>query len=270
MIARREVVPIGAELRALAWIGVMLMATGVGILIKNHFQEIGPLAIAITLAILAAACYVWVSLKSRAPLDDYIVLFGALLISADVGFIETQWHLLGSEWQRHFLLLAIVHAAAAYWFDSLAVLSLSIASLAAWFGVEQRNLFGDDTVALAIRAFVCAGAIVVWRVLNRRAAFAPLFDQFAIHIAFWGCVILTASSEARALGLVVTLILAAAVLRHGFRSRREIFIMYAFIYTLIVINILVAEIFVVFASTVVAIVGLFVIHAEFRKRVANA
>ncbi len=110
----------------------------------------------------------------------------------------------------------------------------------------------------------------MWRVLNRRAAFTPLFDQFAINIAFWGCVILTFVSDSRALGLVVTLILAAAVLRHGFRSRREIFIMYAFIYTLIVINILVAEVFVVLASTVVAIVGLFVIHAEFRKRVANA
>src|SRR5947207_12359647 len=134
---RREVVPVGAELRALAWIGVMLIATGVSIFISRHLDQIGPLVIAVAIGALGAACYVWVSLKSRAPLDDYIILLGALLISADAGFIESQWHLLGNEWQRHFLLLAVVHAAAAYWFDSRAVLSLSIEALAALLRIER-------------------------------------------------------------------------------------------------------------------------------------
>jgi len=266
---RREVVPVGAELRTLAWAGVMLIATGVGIFIGRHLDDIGPLTIAVALGVLASACYVWVALKPRAPLDDYVILLGALLISADIGFIESQFHLLGEEWQRHFLLLAIVHAAAAYWFDSRAVLSLSIASLAAWFGVEQRNLFSTQ-VELAERAFVCASAIVVWRVLNRKPEFGPLFDQFAINIAFWGALILTANSDTKLLGLLVTLILAAAAVAWGFRQRRELFVMYSFVYTIIAINIVVAELFLIFVSTVAGIAALFVIHAAFQKRLANA
>ena len=265
----REIVPVGVELRTLAWLGVMMIATGVGIVIYKHLDQIGPLAIAIALGALAAACYMWVALKSRAPLDDYVILLGALLISADAGFIESQFHLLGDEWQRSFLLLAIVHAAAAYWFDSRSVLSLSIASLAAWLGVEQRSLFHND-LQFAARAFVCVAVILVWRFLNRRGEFAPLFDQFAINIAFWGALVLTANADTKLLGLLVTLIIAAASVGWGFRQRRELFIMYAFVYTIIAINIFVAEVLIIMLSAILGIVGLFLIHARFQKRLANA
>ena len=36
--------------------------------------------------------------------DDYVLLLAALLASADIGYIESQFHLLGPVWQRHFLL----------------------------------------------------------------------------------------------------------------------------------------------------------------------
>src|SRR5205823_3869902 len=117
---RRDVVPIGNELRALAWSGVMLIATGVGIIVKKHFDQIGPLTIAAVIGAAAIASYGYAQFR-RTPLRDYVVLLGALLISADVAFIETQWHLLGNEWQRHFLLLAVLHGAAAYWFSARAV-----------------------------------------------------------------------------------------------------------------------------------------------------
>lgn len=266
---RREVVPVGAEIRALAWIGVMLIATGVGIFISRHLDQIGPLAIAIAIGTLGAACYVWVSLKSRAPLDDYVILLGALLISADAGFIESQWHLLGSEWQRHFLLLAMLHAAAAYWFESRAVLSLSIAALAAWFGIERRDFLSSQT-DMAIRAFTCAGVIAVWRAVNRERSFAGVFDQFAINLAFWGALVLTASSDTKLVGLLLTLAIAAAALWWGFRQRRELFVMYAFVYAIIAINIFIAEALVVLVSAIAAIAALFVIHARFQKHLADA
>ena len=275
---RRDVVPVGNELRALAWIGVMLIATGVGIVIKKHFDQIGPLTIALVLGAAAAACYIWPALKQKAPLDDYVVLLGALLISADVGFIESQWHFLGNDWQRHFLLLAMVHAIAAYYFGSRAVLSLSIAALAAWLGVERRDIFRTEA-ELAMRAFICAGVVALWRVLNRRPDFTPLFEHFAINIAFWGSLILTATRSTRFLGLLVTLTLAGAVLFLGVRSRRELFVIYAAVYALIALDIvivgfipepIIAAIYLLF-STIVAITGLFVIHARFQSQhVANA
>jgi len=248
---------------------VTLIATGVSIYVSRHMDQIGPTVIAIAIGALAAACFVWVELKSRAPLDDYLVLLGALLISADVGFIESQWHPFGDQWQRHFLLLAILHAAIAYWFESRAVLSLSIVALAAWLGIEQRNLF-FSSAGFAIRAFICAAMIVAWRIVNRYAPFKPVFEQFAINFAFWGGLALTTDRSLRFLGLLVTILLGVGAVLWGFRQKRELYVMYAFVYTIIAVNIVAAEALLVLFSTIVGIVGLFVIHVALQERLAKS
>ena len=256
----------------------MLIATGTGIFVTKHLEDIGPLAIAVAIGVLGAACYVWVALKSRAPLDDYVVVLGALLLSADVAFVETQWHLLGNEWQRHFLIVAVMHAAAAYWFDSRAVLSLSITSLAAWLGIEQRSVF-SGSAEMAVRAFACAAAVGVWRAANHHKPFNGVLDQFIVNFAFWGGVILTFEEDTRWLGFILSLLIGTVVLRTGFRQRREIFVMYSFVYTIIAIDIVIVSALdeevlgamYLMVSTVVAIVFMFVIHARFQKqRVAGA
>ena len=62
-----------------------MIATGISIYVARHMDQIGPTVIAIGIGVLAAECFVWMELKSRAPLDDYLVLLGALLVAADVG-----------------------------------------------------------------------------------------------------------------------------------------------------------------------------------------
>jgi hypothetical protein len=124
---RRDAVSIYPELRVLTWAGVMLISTGVGIYISKHLDDIGPLAIAAVIGLAATACYAWAFWKrgrSAALVDDYVLLLAALLASADVGYIEHHYQLLGTSWPRHFLLLAIFHAATAYFFRSRLVLSL--------------------------------------------------------------------------------------------------------------------------------------------------
>ncbi len=274
---RREIVPIGDELRALAWLGVMLIATGAGIVVKKHFNDIGPLTIVLLLAAAAAVCYVFAA-RRRSSIRDYIVLLGALLISTDVGFIESQWHLLGSEWQHHFLLLAFAHAAAAYYFGNRAVLALSIAALVTWFGIEKFAIFSGLT-GFALRAFICAAILLAWRFANRRPDFTSLFEHWAANIAFWGALSMTIEEPTRILGLLVTLILAAGSMTYGIRQRRELFVMYAGVYALIAIDIVIVDLlhepilaaFWILISSIAAIAALFVIHARFNaKRLANA
>src|SRR5712691_2097861 len=274
---RRDVVPIGIELRALAWAGVMLIATGAGIVVTKHFDQIGPLAIAAVVGAAAIACYAFAVWK-QSQLRDYVVLLGALLISADVGFIESQWHLLGSEWQRHFLLLAAVHAAAAYYFGTRAVLSLSIAAFATWLGIEKRDIFSSET-DFAYRAFICAAVLLIWRAANRKTDFNSLFEHSATNIAFGGTLTLTAASATKYAGLLLTLIAAAGSLIYGLKGRRELFVMYAGVYALIAIDMVVVDlihegIFVAFyllVSTIAAIAALFAIHVRFQnERLANA
>src|SRR5688572_15350179 len=101
-VEKREIFSVQPELRLMAWGGAMLVAAGVVMVVGRNYERIGPTAIAIGVAVVAATCYLvaWSRItKGRASLiDDYIVLLGALLISADLGFIEKQILHLDSEW----------------------------------------------------------------------------------------------------------------------------------------------------------------------------
>jgi hypothetical protein len=266
---RRDVLSIGNELRLLAWAGVMLIASGAGIVVRKRFDDIGPLTVAAVIAAAAIGCYAWAALRRSAPLSEYAVLLGALLVSADVGFVEYRWHLLGAGWHHHFLLLAAVHAGVAYWFGSRAVLSLSIAALAAWLGIERHPQRGVD---VAVASFACAAVLGVWRWVNRRPAFADVLEHFAAHLVFWGALGLTLTDHTRWLGVLIAVVLAALSIAYGFRSRRELFVLYGYVYGALAADLAVVSqlhdssipLFLL-ASTVAVIVAMVVTH--FRMRV---
>ena len=123
-------------------------------------------------------------------------------------------------------------------------LQLSIAALAAWMGIERRaEILFTATTDLALRAFACAAILVAWREIDRRVRpirnFEPLFEHFAANLAFWGALIFTVDRDTRWYGLVIALVLAAFSLVHGFRRRRELFVIYAYVYGLIAVDIVV-------------------------------
>jgi len=173
---RREIFSLFAEIRTLAWIGAMLVAGGVSVLISNHIKDIGALTIAIVLAVAATGCYAWAWMHRdrRSPIDhrtslidDSILLLGGMLVSADAGWISTQWHIDGA---RTLLFLAIFHAVGAYRFESRTLLSLSIGALAGWLGIERKlEIIFSSNIDLAIRTFVCAAILAAWREIDRRA-----------------------------------------------------------------------------------------------------
>jgi predicted membrane protein DUF2157 len=287
---RREIVTIYAEVRALAWLGVMLIAGGVGVLVSKNLDRIGPVAVAAAIGLAAGGCYAFIiwrrvaaaapaapaadAARGRAALHEYILLLGALLLSADIGYIEHQFHLLGSEWPRHFLILAVIHGVTAYVFDSAALISLSIAAIASWLGIE-RNLdtFFTDSIGTASRAFGCAAFLTGWRFVNRRKGFELVFDHFIANLALWGGLILTFNSETREVGALIVVVLAVPAMVYGFRKRQEAFLIYALIYAMIAVDVVVIDaikepaviVFYILVSTVAAIVLLFVMHFRFRR-----
>lgn len=242
------------ELRAALYAAVALVVTGVGILIKQHLDRIGPLTLILALALAAAACYVpALRAKSRAlapsTVAEYVLLLGALIVSADVGYAESQFHLLGANWSRHLLILAAVHALTAYVFGSRLVLSVALTSLAGWFGIER----GPGNVApwefatpeLGLRALTCAAVILAWRAIDRSrqgARFRPLFEHFAANLAFWGVLGWCANERLRVVGVLALLVLAAIAIHKALRSGAESFAVYGVGYGAVGISLVVAEI----------------------------
>src|ERR1700674_6071774 len=112
-VARRKLVSIRLEIRALLYAGVLLLTSGVGLLVKEHHREIGPWAIAVGIGLASAACLAWASRKA-APFSwdevpspnvafDYILLLGLLLFVSDLVFFEVEFTLLGPKWPHHLL-----------------------------------------------------------------------------------------------------------------------------------------------------------------------
>jgi Predicted membrane protein (DUF2157) len=279
-VQRREVFSLFAEIRALAWIGAMLIASGVSVLISKHINEIGPLTIAIVLAVVAAACYAWAWMRRdrQSLVNDSILLLGAMLVSADAGWIESQWHTFGP---RALLFLAVFHAVGAYRYNSRALLSLSIGALAGWFGIDRKiDFIFSSSVDLALRAFVCAAILAVWREVDRRARkatiFTLVFDHTALSLAFVGALILATNRDTSGIGVLVMLTLATATTIYAFRANNEAYLLYAVIFTTIALDAWVWQnlhgdalrSFLTLILAIAAVAGLMSAHRRFRSRAA--
>jgi hypothetical protein len=243
---RGEVFSLHQELRATLYAGVLLVMAGVGMILARNLERIGPLAILLAIALAAAGCAVpgiRARLAGRAltVAGEYLLLLGVLLASADLGYAERQFTLLGPLWSWHLLLLAIVHAGVAYAFASPLVLAASLTALAGWFGVGSG--LGDvlqvaySSPALGSRALACAALIAAWRVADRRARpdsrFSGVFDHFAANLAFWGAIAWCLEWPWLAAGVPLLAAFAWASIRRGLGTGREAFLVYGIVYAAI-------------------------------------
>src|SRR5438132_11332593 len=134
-VARRRVVSVRFEIRALLYAGVLLLASGVGLLVKEHRQDIGPWAIAGGIALAAVSCLVWVTrtaasfswgaVPSPNVAFDYVLLLGLLLFASDLAYVEVEFTLLGPKWPHHLLVVGVVYLLGAYLWDSRTILGLA-------------------------------------------------------------------------------------------------------------------------------------------------
>jgi hypothetical protein len=283
---RREVFSVYPELRIAGWLGATLLAAAAGVLLKNNLDRIGPLALSILIGAAAVACYAWTWWRRRqaSVVGDYVLLLGALLVSADVAFIESQFHVFGDAWKRHLLLLAILHAAGAYAYRSRMLLSLAITSLGAYLGFDKDHGFND----VALPGFELAALLLAWRAIDRvlpstanrqppTISFSRTFEHFAANAALIGglSMIDTSAFEGSAIvGGLLTMAITTAVIAWGFRTRHEPFVLYGFVYGVIAADALLIDrvhnttaiLFIILVSMIAGVTGLLFLHARFKER----
>lgn len=238
--ARGELVSIRPELRTILWGGISLVAAGAGLFVREHYRQIGPAAIlaALTLAVAACASYLvrraapfaWVRVAPPTFAFDYVLLLGVLLLGTDLAYAEVQFRLLGPNWEWHLLLYAIVALAAAYRWDSTAVLSLALSSFAAWRGVSVRDpaavLFGARPAA-AIRgnAIFCGALFLLAAAETARsgdkAHFEPVWGNFGVLLLLGGLLSGALGPGAWLAWEAPLLAVAAGILVAALRMKRE-------------------------------------------------
>jgi len=197
-MARDELVSVHPELQVALWIGVTMIAGGAGLLVKENLARLDPATIGAGIGCAAALC-IWYVVRSAPPFSwgpvaspslafDYVLLLGVLLIGTDLAYLETRFKLLGPSWPWHLLLLSLLQAVFAFRYDSRAVLSLALASFAAWRGVAlsfpDGAMVGPREQEIRVNAllvgalFLAAGALA--RRAGRKAHFEPTFGNLGL------------------------------------------------------------------------------------------
>jgi hypothetical protein len=234
---------------------VTAVTAGIGLLLKQNLDRIGPLTVILVLLLAAALCYATairtrLGQAARSIGGDYILLLGALIVSADVGYAESQFHWLGAHWSWYLLVLAAWHAGTAYALDSRLVLSVSLTSLAAWFGIDGpvAGLFQPDAMLRhsGTEAMLCAGSILLWRTIHAALGaseqFVEVFEHVAANLGFWGALILCGGTASRAPATALLLALAVVCVYKGLRNRQEAFVIYGIGYTALGLCIIEAQV----------------------------
>lgn len=232
------------ELRALLCVAVLSISAGVALLLKDTLQQTRPPLLIGTVLLAAAFSYampVRVALRRlpRGLVGDYLLLLGALLLSAALGYAESQYRWFGEYWPRHLLLLAALHGVSAYVLDSRLLLALSLSTLAAWAGLDPRlgNLSGVQLrlTPLSAEALSIAMLVQLWHYahaqLLARQNFAEVFNQFSLNLAFWAALGWCARADTRWWGLLLLAAVAGIALLLAFRQRRQTYAVYGIGYT---------------------------------------
>jgi hypothetical protein len=151
------------ELRALLYLGITLLAGGLGVLIYQNIDSVGHGVIMLAIAALMVVCFSYAA-RHRAPFTwgvapktsvgaDYLLLLGCLLFVALEGYAQYQYNLFGDRYGLATAVPALVFLPLAYWFDHRGVLAMGITALASWVGltvapltVLTNNDFWDDDI----------------------------------------------------------------------------------------------------------------------------
>ena len=162
---------------------------------------------------------------------DYVLLLGVLLIGTDLAYLETQYKLLGPNWPWHLLLLSLIQLAFAFRYDSRAVLSLALASFAAWRGVALsfpggalpgRHEAAIRVNALAVGAVFVAAGLLLERA-GRKAHFEPAFGNLGLLLVLGAAVagIYGGYGRLDTIWLLALAALSAATIVLAYRARRS-------------------------------------------------
>ena len=199
-VARGELVSVRPELRFLLYGGVLAVMAGVGDLVRQNLDRLGPVAIASALWLAAAGALFWAQRHApaftwgKAPPGhlafDYILLLGVLLTGAALAYTEVQFTPLGPAWSAHLLVMSFFAGALAVWGDSRTVAGLALSTFAAWRGVSASPLAGAfwsgpaSEGAIRLNAAVTGLLFVGLGYALLRTGKKPHFEPLAAHLGW--------------------------------------------------------------------------------------
>jgi hypothetical protein len=245
------------ELRTLLYLGITLLAGGVGVLIYQHIDSIGHGVIiaAITLAMSASFAYAtrhlpsftWQEAPRTSIAADYLLLLGCLLFLVLEGYLQVQYELVGTRYGLATVLPAVLFFALAYRFDHRGVLAMAITALATWVGVSvapldvfRQGLIMHDVISLPalLLGFVLVVTGLLSEFLNRKRHFAFTYLSLGGNVALLATMSVLFHTEGRYTlpWLLLVLGLSAGLVWYARRAQSYLFLLMSVAYSYVAIT----------------------------------
>ncbi len=191
------------EIRAILYLGILLLTGGLGVLVYKNIDSIGHQAILAIIATICAGSFYY-CFKNKLPFSkenvrspnayfDYILLLACLSFIIFIGYFQYQYHIFGNRYGLATFFPMLLLFFCAYYFDHLAVLSLAITNLGAWLGITVtplKLLEGNDfnstniifTGILLGTGLIFAGQLSSKK--NYKAHFKFTYSNFGMNVLF--------------------------------------------------------------------------------------
>ena len=245
------------ELRTLLYLGITLLAGGVGVLVYQHIDSIGHGVIigAITLAMSASFAYAmrhlpaftWREAPRTSIAADYLLVLGCLLFLVLEGYLQVQYELFGTRYGLATVLPAVLFFGLAYRFDHRGVLAMAITALAAWVGVSvapldvfRQGLIMQGVISLPalLLGFVLVVAGLLSEFLDRKRHFAFTYLSLGGNVALLATMSVLFHTEGRYTlpWLLLVLGLSAGLVWYARRAQSYLFLLMSVTYSYVAIT----------------------------------
>lgn len=199
----RQLFSLHLELKAVLYLGVLLLSGGLAILIYKNIDTLGHQVILLMIAAVCFGCFLY-CFKKKLPYSykkvlspdsffDYILLLGCLTFITFIGYLQFQYNVFGNRYGLATFIPMLVLFFSAYYFDHLGVLAMGITALGAWGGIVvtparilRDNDFNSETIIITGVALglVLISAGVFSATKNIKSHFEFTYNNFGTHILF--------------------------------------------------------------------------------------
>jgi hypothetical protein len=238
-IVRKDRFSVFLELNALLYIGVLALIAGIGWVIQAYVAVLGDAAIisALTAILLGCFYYCFSRATSYSPglvesptlAFDYVLYLGCLTFGIEIGYLETRFHFMQTEWDYYLLVSAGLFFALAYRFDNRFVLSLALSTLAGWFGIRMSRIGFFSAPSVRLPALLHGAIVIAAGAGLYRGNIKKHFTETYFHIAalvLFSALFSGLFDDQDTLYLFLLLNLASAAIVGGIRFKRFAFVVY--------------------------------------------
>jgi hypothetical protein len=230
--------------------GVTCIASGLSMLLYQHIDDIGHTALIILTWVLCFISYGFCWIK-RMPFNkkrqvihpliyfDYILLFGALLLTGAFAYTQYQMGWLGSNWSATILLPCLILFISAYFFDQTTLLTMAIVLLGSWLGLQVApyQLIADGqfsqlnaVIAALLLGLFLIGIFFLTQQLQIKLHFEFTYINFALHILFIATINALFFIKPELIWWLLGALFTAIVIWYAFYKSSFYFLLCGFIY----------------------------------------